>query len=107
MNKKKRDVQHKLRIFQYAAEIGHMAKACRYFGIARASFFRSKELCKKDGEAGHINKKPIPKNPTNRTPAEVVDKVLDLRQTYHLGPKRMVWYSSRKPSHYRSNPHAF
>ena len=95
MNQKKRDVQRKLRIFQYAEEIGHVAKACRYFGIARASFYRWKELYKKDGEAGLINKKPIPKNPTNRTPREVVEKVLHLRQIYHLGPIRIVWYLAR------------
>ena len=95
MNQKERDVQRKLRIFQYAKEIGHVAKACRYFGIARASFYRWRELYKKDGEAGLINKKPIPKNPTNRTSSEVVEKVLHLRQTYHLGPIRIVWYLAR------------
>jgi len=58
-----------------------VAKACRYFGIARAGFYRWKELYKKEGEAGLINKKPIPKNPTNRTSLEVVEKVLDLGQT--------------------------
>ena len=92
MSQKKRDVQRKQRIFQNAEEIGHVAKVCRYFGIARASFYRWNELYKKDGEAGLINKKPIPKNPTNRAPAEVVDKVLHLRQIYHLGPIRIVWY---------------
>lgn len=95
MNQKERDVQRKLRIFQYAKEIGHVAKACRYFGIARASFYRWRELYKKDGEAELINKKPIPKNPTNRTSSEVVEKVLHLRQTYHLGPIRIVWYLAR------------
>lgn len=81
VNQKERDIQRKLRIFQYAEEIGHVAKACRYFGIARASFYRWKALYRKDGEAGLINKKPIHKNPINRTPPEVAEKVLHLRQT--------------------------
>jgi hypothetical protein len=34
MNQKERVIHRKLRIFQYADEIGHVAKACRYFGIA-------------------------------------------------------------------------
>ena len=72
-----------------------MLLACRYFGIGRASFYRWKVLHKNDGEAGLVNKKPIPKNPKNRTPSEIVEKVLHLRQTYHLGPIRIVWYLAR------------
>lgn len=37
----------------------------------------------------------MPKNPANRTPPEIVDKVLHLRSTYHLGPIRIVWYLAR------------
>jgi transposase InsO family protein len=47
------------------------------------------------GEAGLVNAKPIPKNPVNRTSPEIVDKVLHLRRTYHLGPIRIVWSLAR------------
>ena len=63
--------------------------------LAGPVFFRWKVLYKNNGEAGLINKKPIPKNPTNRTPPEVVEKLLHLRQAYHLGPIRIVWYLAR------------
>jgi transposase len=95
MNQKKRDIQCKLRILRHAEENGHAARTCRYFGVAKTSFYRWKALYKQEGEANLINKKPIPKNPTNRTPPEVVEKVLHLRQTYHLGPIRIVWYLAR------------
>ena len=95
MNQKERDIQRKLRILRYAEEYGHATRTCRYFGVARASFYRWKSLYKKDGEAGLVNRKPIPKNPTNRTPPAVVEKVLHLRQTYYLGPIRIVWYLAR------------
>ena len=39
--------------------------------------------------------RPPPKNPANQTPPEIVEKVLHLRQTYHLGPIRIVWYLAR------------
>ena len=100
MNQKERDIQRKLRILIYAEETGHAAKTCRYFGVARASFYRWKALYKKHGEAGLTKKKPIPKNPANRTPPEVVEKVLHPRQTYHLGPIQIVcrcwinWWTS-------------
>ena len=95
MNRKDRDIQRKLRILRHAENTGRVAKTCRYFGVGRASFYRWKALYKKDGEAGLVNKKPIAKNPTNRTPPDVVGKVLHLRQTYHLGPIRIVWYLAR------------
>jgi transposase InsO family protein len=42
-----------------------------------------------------VNQKTAAKNPANRTAPEIVEKVLHLRQTYHLGPIRIVWYLAR------------
>jgi len=39
MTKEERDIQRKLRVLQYADTIGDVSKACRYFGIGRASFY--------------------------------------------------------------------
>jgi len=61
MNKDQREIQRKLRILRYAEEIGHVAKACRYFGIGRASFYRWRKAYAERGEAGLINAPPIPK----------------------------------------------
>ncbi|MBU2866525.1 helix-turn-helix domain-containing protein, partial [Pacificibacter marinus] len=52
MNKDQREIQRKLRILRYAEEIGHVAKACRYFGIGRASFYRWRKAYAERGEAG-------------------------------------------------------
>ena len=90
-----REVQRKLRILQHAEKIGHVARTCHYFGIGRASFYRWKRVYERDGEDGLVNAKTIPKNPPNRTPPEVVDKVLHLRRKYHLGPERIMWYLAR------------
>ena len=38
---------------------------------------------------------PIPKNPANQTPPQIVEKVLHLRSKYHLGSIRIVWYLAR------------
>jgi transposase len=74
---------------------GDVSRACRYFGIGRASFYRWKTAFQKQDEAGLANKKPIPKNPANQTRPEIAEKVVHLRQTYHLGPVRIVWYLAR------------
>ena len=56
MNKDQREIQRKLRILRYADGIGHVAKACRYFGIGRASFYRWRNAYQKHGENGLINR---------------------------------------------------
>ena len=95
MTQQDREIQRRLRILKYAEETGHVGRTCRYFGIGRASFYRWKSAFEKHGESGLARKKPIPKNPKNRTPPEIVEKVLHLRKTYHLGPMRIVWYLAR------------
>jgi len=53
MNKDQHEIQRKLRILRYADEIGHVAKACRCFGIGRASFYRWRNAYQKHGENGN------------------------------------------------------
>ena len=95
MTTQERDIQCKLKVLRHAEQAGHVAKTCRYFGIGRASFCRWKSAYRESGEAGLINAKPIPKNPANQMPPEIVDKVLYLRSKYHLGSIRIVWYLAR------------
>ena len=38
---------------------------------------------------------PRAEEPANRTPPEIVEKVLHLRRTFHRGPIRIVWYLAR------------
>jgi hypothetical protein len=39
MTKSEREIQRKLRVLKHAEKIGDVSRACRYFGIGRASFF--------------------------------------------------------------------
>jgi transposase InsO family protein len=95
MTDQERDVQRELKVLRHAEQTGNIAKTCRYFGIGRASFYRWKTEYQQRGEAGFVNAKPIPKNPANQTPPEIVEKILYLRAKYHLGPIRIVWYLAR------------
>lgn len=95
MTKEDRDIQRKLKVLRHAEKTGHVAKTCRYFGVGRSSFYRWKAAYDRRGEAGLVNAKPIPKNPANQTPPEIVEKVLYLRSKYHLGSIRIVWYLAR------------
>jgi transposase len=95
MAKEERDIQRKLKVLRHAEKIGDVGKTCRYFGIGRSSFYRWKAPFEQDGEAGLINHKPIPKNPANQTPPEIIDKILYLPSKYHLGSIRIVYYLAR------------
>ena len=44
---------------------------------------------------GRPRNRTAPKNPADRTPPEIIEKVLHLRTTYRLGPIRIVWYLAR------------
>lgn len=112
MAKQARDVQCKIKVLRHAEQSGCVAKTCRYFGIGRASFYRWRTAYRQLGEVGLVNARPIPNNPANPTPPEIVDKVLHLRSTYHLGPIRNRLASRALPRHQnlrgrrKSNPQA-
>lgn len=95
MSKSKRDIKRKLRVLNHAKKIGNIRKACRYFGVSRAIFYRWRDAYKKFGEEGLINRKPCPENRTLRMPVEIEEKILYIRKTYHLGPDRITWYLKR------------
>ena len=61
MNKEKREIARKLRVLGHAEETGQVAKTCRYFGVSRSSFYRWRTAYGKFGEAGLVNRPPIPK----------------------------------------------
>ena len=84
-------------MLRHAEKIGDVGKTCRYFGVGRSSFYRWKASFEQHGEAGLMNQKPIPKNPANQTPPEIVEKVLCLRSKNHLVSIRIVWYLARYP----------
>ena len=64
------------RLLRHATQINDVSKACRYFGVARASFYRWKSAYERHGDAGLVNRKTAPKNLANQTTPEVVEKVL-------------------------------
>ena len=87
--------QRKLATLEYAEKWGNVARACRTFGVSRAAFYRWRARFEEEGREGLKTRKPLAKDHPRRIPEETVQKVLELRQTYHLGPQRLVWYMER------------
>lgn len=86
------EIAYKLKVFAHAEQNGNIALICRYFGISRDTFYRWKKNYKSKGEIGLVNSKSCPQNPKLRTPAEIEDKIIYLRQHYHFGQLRISWY---------------
>ena len=69
MTKTEREIQRKLGLLKYAGEVGDVAKACRYFGVGRASIYRWKPAYECGRESGLANRKTASRNPANRMAA--------------------------------------
>ena len=52
MHKFRRDADHKFRVLQHADKFGEVGKACRYFGVGRASFYLWRTAYRQHGLAG-------------------------------------------------------
>ncbi|MBS0350449.1 MAG: IS481 family transposase [Proteobacteria bacterium] len=86
------DIRRKIKVLRYAGECGNITHACRRYGISREAFYQWKRAYQTQGEAGLVNSKPCPQNPSIRVKPEIEEKILYLRQTYHLGQQRISWY---------------
>lgn len=89
------DIRRKIRVLNYAKEIGNISKACRYYGVSRETYYQWKRAYEKGGEEALINGKPCPYNLKLRTPEPIEKLIIYLRQTYHLGQQRIAWYLER------------
>ncbi|MBN1458538.1 MAG: IS481 family transposase [Armatimonadetes bacterium] len=85
----------KLAAIEYAEEWGNVRKACRTFCVSRSAFYRWKKLYDEHGEAGLRQRKPLARDHPRRIPDSTIEKVIELRTKYHLGPQRIVWYMDR------------
>ena len=95
MNDQDREIQRRLRVLRHAEETGNVRQTCRYFGLARPSFYRWKVAYYQNGEAGLNKKLTIAKSHPRTIPLEIVKKAVYLRRTYYLGSVRIMWYLER------------
>ena len=87
-------IRVKLTVLEYAKYFG-ATEACREFNVPRSSFYRWKQTCEHEGQAGLFRKKPIAYSHPRKTAPEVVEKILDLRSAYQIGALRIAFYLER------------
>ncbi len=69
MTKAQWDIHRKTRVLEHAVRIGNMRKTCRDFGVSRSAVSLWKQADEQHGEAGLVNNRPCPENPTDIPPS--------------------------------------
>lgn len=87
-------VRFKITILEYAKVIG-VSKTCREFDVARSTFYEWKKRYESQGRSGLYRKQPIAHHHPRKTPQTIIDKILELRQSYQLGALRIMYYLKR------------
>ena len=91
-----RTVKHRLAVLHHAAEVsGNVAATCRYYGISRPTFYKWLRRYEELGEDGLRDRSRRPLSCPHETKAEVVGKIMYLRQNYHFGPSKISMYLKR------------
>lgn len=91
-----RKIRHRVAVLRHAAEVtGNVSSTCRYFGISRPTFYRWLSRYEEFGEEGLRDGSSRPKHCPHETNADVVGKIMYLRQHYHFGPYKISMYLKR------------
>ncbi len=95
-HEQRRLVNHRLAVLQHAEEVtGNVARTCRYYGISRQTFYKWLRRYEEQGLEGLRDRSSRPHQSPNATSAEVVGKIMYLRQSYHFGPHKIAMYLKR------------
>ena len=94
----------RFKVIQRAVELRCVARTCRHFGLSRQTFYKWRRRFAENGLAGLCDRPRAPHRSPRATPAEVVAKILYLRENYHFGAAGSPTIcsdsiSSRSPHH--------
>ncbi len=75
MTPKQRESQRKRRVIEYAEQIGNVRKACRYYDVAKSTFYLWRARYREFGDEDLMNRRRAAHIHPKKTPAEVVEKL--------------------------------
>jgi transposase len=91
-----RRAQRRLAVLRHVEEVsGNVAATCRYYGISRQCYYGWLRRFEADGLDGLKDRSQRPHHSPRATHAEVVEKIIWLRQHYHFGPAKIAMYLAR------------
>jgi transposase InsO family protein len=92
---KRWNVAYKKTVLEYAELCGKDTKSYRSFDVPKSTFYEWRKVFRQHGAAGLMPRKPVALRHPRAISAETVEKILELRKTYCLGPQRISWYLAR------------
>lgn len=91
-----RRAKHKLTVLRHVEEVsGNVAATCRHYGISRQAYYAWLKRYESEGFEGLKDRSSAPHHSPTATNAEVIEKILWLRQQYHFGPQKITMYLKR------------
>jgi transposase InsO family protein len=91
-----RRAQRKLAVLRHVEEVsGNVAATCRYYGISRQCYYGWRRRYEAAGLDGLKDRSSRPHRSPRVTRAEVIEKIVWLRQQYHFGPAKIAMYLAR------------
>ncbi|MFI9637370.1 helix-turn-helix domain-containing protein [Nocardia sp. NPDC051929] len=91
-----REVRRCLAVLRHVEEVtGNVAMTCRYFGISRPTYYTWLRRYETEGVDGLRERSRRPRTSPTATRAEVIEKIIHLRQHYHFGPDKIRVYLER------------
>jgi transposase len=91
-----RRAKHTLGVLKHVEEVsGSVSATCRYYGISRNCYYKWLRRYEQEGFEGLKDRSSAPHNSPKATQADVVEKILWLRQRYHFGPGKISTYLAR------------
>lgn len=91
-----RRARHRLAVLRHVEEVsGSVAATCRYYGISRQCYCIWLRRYEAEGLEGLKDRSSAPHHTPHATQADVVEKILWLRQQYHFGPSKIAMHLER------------
>jgi len=96
MSQQQRLIKLRLSWFRHVQEITHnVAKTCRYYGIARRTYYFWYNRYQEYGLEGLKDRSRRPHHSPRATKPEIIEKIVYLRQRYYFGPLKIQMYLLR------------
>ena len=92
---KRWNVPYKKVVLEYADLCGRDVKSYREFEVPKSTFYQWRKAFRENGAGALIPKKPVALHHPRALSPDTVQKILELRKTYCLGPQRIAWYLAR------------
>jgi transposase len=91
-----RRARRRLAVLRHVEEVsGNVAATCRYYGISRQCYYGWRRRYEAAGVDGLKDRSSRPHRSPRVTRAEVIEKIVWLRQQYHFGPAKIAMYLAR------------